>query len=481
MKILFTHSYFYRLDEKQWRFRQPYPPYGTLLAAAIMRREGFEVVLFDSNLKQNPSEIKQVIESFKPDYLVVFDDNFNYLSKMCLTVMREAAFKLIQHGKEAGCKVLMNSSDATDYPEKYLGAGADVVMMGEAEMTLHELLLNGLQHPETCEGIACLVDGNLFKTQRRAILKDPDALPMPAWDLIDMDAYRKIWITAHGFFSLNIATTRGCPFKCNWCAKPIYGSRYICRSPQAVVEEMKLLMLDHQATHFWVSDDIFGLKPGWVKEFSRLLEENSLAPRLKIQCRADLLLKEDTIDDLVAAGLDEVWIGAESGSQKILDAMDKGTTVEQIYKATQLLKLKGVKVCFFLQYGYLGEMAEDIELTLKMVQQLMPYNIGISVSYPLPNTGFYEKVKAQLQTKQNWTDSHDLAMMYKGSFSPEFYRHLHKHTHYVFRHKASMINLKKIFSVRHVNTTEIKSAIKYPYLAIAEKLSHKKLKALQKN
>lgn len=481
MKILFTHSYFYRFDEKQWRFRQPYPPYGTILAAALMRQVGFEVALFDSNLKASPNEIIPVLENFKPDYLVVFDDNFNYLSKMCLTVMRDAACTMIGYGKAAGCKVLVNSSDATDHPEKYLEAGADVVMMGEAEMTLQELLKHQLKDIETCKGIAFLKNDSISTTVRRSIFKELDTLPMPAWDLVDMDAYKKIWMPAHGFFSLNIATTRGCPFKCNWCAKPIYGNRYHSRSSNSVVEELKVLMTVYGASHFWVCDDIFGLKPGWVKEFSGLLKSENLQPKFKIQCRADLLLKEDTIDDLVAAGLDEVWIGAESGSQKILDAMDKGTTVQQIYAATKLMKAKGVKVCFFLQYGYLSETAEDIDLTLKMVQQLMPYNIGISVSYPLPNTGFYEKVKAQLQAKQNWTDSHDLAMMYKGTFSPEFYRHLHRHTHFVFRHKASFTDLKKILSAKQINAKEIKSAIKYPYLLVAEKWSYKKLKSLQKN
>ena len=159
-----------------------------------MRQAGFEVALFDSNLKADPNEIIRVIEKFKPDYLLVFDDNFNYLSKMCLTVMRDAACKMIGYGNAAGCKVLVNSSDATDHPEKYLEAGADVVMMGEAEMTLYELLTNKLKEIETCEGIAFLKNDNIFKTTRRSIFKELDTLPMPAWDLVDIDAYKKILV-----------------------------------------------------------------------------------------------------------------------------------------------------------------------------------------------------------------------------------------------------------------------------------------------
>ena len=450
-----------------------------MLAAAIMRNAGFEVAIYDSSLKQGPGGIKEMIDAFKPDFLVLFDDNFNYLSKMCLTVMREAAFALIRYGKDAGCSILVNSSDATDHPELFLAAGADVVMTGESEMTLLELLTNGMEQVERCKGIAISRNGQLVKTGSRNGFTDPYLLPMPAWDLVDLSAYKKIWLDAHGYFSLNIATTRGCPFKCNWCAKPIYGNRYQSRPPQAVVEEIGLLMTESGVSHFWVCDDIFGLKPGWVKEFSNLLAEKHLRPKLKIQCRADLLLKEETIENLVAAGLDEVWIGAESGSQKILDAMDKGTTVQQIYQATGLLKAKGVKVCFFLQYGYLGETKSDIELTLKMVRDLMPHDIGISVSYPLPNTGFYEKVKAQLQAKQNWRDSDDLALMYTGTFAPDFYRQLHRHTHYVFRQKDSAINLGRILKAQSLGMHTIKSALKLPYLFFAERVSRRKLNLLE--
>jgi anaerobic magnesium-protoporphyrin IX monomethyl ester cyclase len=270
---------------------------------------------------------------------------------------------------------------------------------------------------------------------------------------------------SQGYFSLNIATTRGCPFKCNWCAKPIYGNRYNSRSPQKVGDEMALLM-NQGVTHFWVCDDIFGLKPGWVNEFKQILQSKGLKPKLKIQSRADLLLKDDTIQDLVDAGLDEVWIGAESGSQRILDAMDKGIKVEEIENSTQLLKQKGVKVAFFLQYGYLSEEWEDIQKTLLMVKKLMPDDLGISVSYPLPGTIFHEKVKAHLDVKQNWQDSNDLAMMYKATFSPDFYRLLCKHTHWSYRKERVLKNWK---------VESISSIIKLPYIWFLEKISNRKL------
>jgi len=479
LKVLFTNAYFYRLDDKQWQLQKPYPPYGTILAAAVARKAGYDVALFDSSLETSPNNVQPIIAAAKPDYFVVYDDNFNYLSKMCLTIMRSACFEMIAWAKTAGCKVLVNSSDATDNPLLYLQAGADVVMNGEAELTLLELLQENTPI-EHCLGISYLVNEQLVTNAKRQVLTNLELLPMPAWDLINIYSYRSIWMREHGYFSLNIATTRGCPFKCNWFAKPIYGNRYNTRDAVSVVAELNMLYTAHDACHYWVCDDIFGLKPGWVSEFNKLLKTTNIKPKLKIQCTADLLLKEDTIKNLVEAGLDEVWMGAESGSQKVLDAMDKDTTIKQIYEATKLLKKYGVKVCLFLQYGYLGEEASDIHLTLQMVKDLLPDDIGISVSYPLSGTGFYNKVKAQLKEKQNWTDSDDLAMMYQGTFSPSYYRHLYSHTHKVFYLQKSRFNLLNIGKLlRKKDVSRLKSAAKLPYYWLGEKWSYFKLKQFQ--
>jgi len=441
-KILFTHSYFYKLDPKQWEFKQPYPPYNTILAAAYLRQHGFEVSLFDCNLSDSPVEIKPYLEKVRPDFVVLYDDSFNYLSKMCLTNMREACFEMINYSKQYGAKVLVNSSDATDHHEQYLFNGADLVMLGEAEHTLLEILNTATKDWYKVDGIALIKENQIHRSSRRSPSNNLDQFPLPAWDLVDIERYKQVWERKHGFFSLNIATTRGCPFKCNWCAKPIYGNKYNSRSAEDVVSEINQLMGNFKTTHFWICDDIFGLKPGWVKTFSNGLKKIGLKPKLKIQCRADLLLKDETIQNLVEAGLDEVWMGAESGSQQVLDAMEKGTSIHQIYEASSLLKKHGVKVCLFIQYGYLGETIEDIELTLKMIKEIMPDDIGISVSYPLPGTGFYEKVKQQLKDKKNWEHSNDLEMMYEGTYSKTFYRTLYRYTHLMFRKHKALIQLK---------------------------------------
>ena len=168
------------------------------------------------------------------------------------------------------------------------------------------------------------------------------------------------------------------------------------------------------------------------------MREKGLSVQDQIQSRVDLLLQADTIDALVASGLKQVWVGAESGSQKILDAMDKGTTVAEIRESTQLLQQKGVEVCFFLQFGYLGETKADIAATLDLVETLLPHDIGVSVSYPLPGTKFYYKVQNLLGAKQNWTDSDDLAMLYPATFSQAYYRRLHRLAHKRFRLKQGL-------------------------------------------
>lgn len=484
-KVLFTHSYFYRFDPKQWKAKQPFPPLATITAASFIRNFGYDVRLFDTALRKSPEEIIPAIEEYKPDYLVIYDDGFNYLTKMCLTNMRQAAFRIAQIAKQKNLTVIVSSSDATDHYEKYLNNNADYVIIGEAEHTLQELLeaLNSSSNNlSEINGLVFKANDQIVKTNARQIEHNLDTFPIAAWDLVNINDYKKIWAEGKKEFSLNIATTRGCPFKCNWCAKPIYGNRYNSRSTENVIDEIEFLQKQYGVSYFWFCDDIFGLKPGWVQKFRDEVKRRNLKFRYKIQSRVDLLLKEDTIDALVESGADIVWVGAESGSQKILDAMDKGTTVEEIYSATKLLKSKNVKVGFFLQFGYLGETKEDIDKTIKMVLDLMPDEIGISVSYPLPGTKFYETVKEQMKEKTNWTDSDELAVMFRSTFHPAYYKKLHRYVHKVFRKKVGKESIKKILANPFgINKNVVRSALLTFYYLLAEfidRISLKKLKSL---
>jgi anaerobic magnesium-protoporphyrin IX monomethyl ester cyclase len=482
-KVLLTHSYFLAFDAKQKKLGQPYAPLGTLYAAALLKQHQYAVAVFDVMFAGKAEEIITPIETHCPAYFVIYDDGFNYLTKMCLTNMRAAAFRMIQIAKERGCQVIVSSSDSTDHTEKYLDAGADFILLGEAEHTLLSLLRqldHGAGELEAVEGVAFKKNGAVVKTGRKSVLKELDSLPFPAWDLIDMKPYQEKWMKQKGYFSMNVGTTRGCPFKCNWCAKPIYGNRYNARSPQNVVDELAMLKEKLNIDHVWFCDDIFGLKPGWVQEFAKLLRERQLKIRFKIQSRADLLVQENYVKALADAGCENVWMGAESGSQKILDAMEKGITVEQIREATGLLKQHRIKPSFFIQFGYMGETCEDIELTIRLIHQLLPHEIGISVSYPLPGTKFYEQVKEQLKEKANWTDSDDLAMLFQQQYHPSFYKQLHRYVHKSFQKQLS-IEQAIIFFRRpsKLSFQAAKKIIKGFYYIPASYIEKQKLKHLK--
>jgi anaerobic magnesium-protoporphyrin IX monomethyl ester cyclase len=479
--VLITHSYFYRFDSKQWKFKQPYPPLGTIQAAACVRSAGFNVSFFDTNLRKSPEEIVAFLQTERPKYVVIYDDGFNYLTKMCLTNMRNAALEMAKISKRFGCTVIVCSSDSTDQYERYFPSGVDYIILGEGEVTLSELLAMLEKRGDVSEvaGLAFKKFGSTVVTASRTVLRDLDSLPLPAWDLVDIDAYRKIWIKHHGYFSLNIATTRGCPYKCNWCAKPIYGNRYNSRSPEKVILEIKLLLDQYKPDHFWFCDDIFGLKPGWILNFRDLVKQHKLKFAYKIQSRVDLLLVEQTVEALAESGAQTVWVGAESGSQKILDAMDKGTTVDQIHKATELMKKNRIRVGFFLQFGYPGETRADIDETIGMVLELMPDEVGISVSYPLPGTKFYENVKAQMQDKENWSDSDDLDVMFHSTYNRAYYRQLHRYVHSIYRKQKGFNILKKLLQAPlRLSSRDLRSGVATFYYmpsSIAQRIKLKKL------
>jgi anaerobic magnesium-protoporphyrin IX monomethyl ester cyclase len=432
-RVLFGQSYYLRFDPKLWEAMQPYPPLGTLYAASYLRKRGYDVALFDAMLAESEDEWQQALYLHHPQFAVLYEDNFNYLSKMCLLRMRTAAFKMITMAKAQGCIVIVAGADMTDHSSLYLEHDADFVILGEGEETLGELIdsLTGRTKlaPHEIIGLTSL---KTKSASRRPDIHDLDALPFPAWELVDIPRYRKIWETRHGYYSMNMVTTRGCPYHCNWCAKPIWGQRYNFRSPENVAAELKWLKETYHPDHIWFADDILGLKPGWMEKFSEFVKKKNADIPFKCLQRADLI-NEKVAAALKEAGCQTVWIGAESGSQKILDAMEKGDKVEDIYNAAALLHNNGIEVGFFLQFGYPGEGWEDIQKTMEMVRKCMPDDIGISVSYPLPGTKFFERVKLELGEKQNWLDSGDLDMLYNGPFSTEFYRILHRRVHHEFR------------------------------------------------
>jgi radical SAM superfamily enzyme YgiQ (UPF0313 family) len=435
--VLVGQGYFLRFDRKLEAARQPYPPLGALYAASVLREAGHPVAFFDAMLAGSEAEWAESLDRHRPALAVLYEDSFNYLTKMCLLRMRQASLAMVRMARARGIAVFVSGSDASDHPEVYLGAGADGVILGEGEITLREVadVVSGRSTRRLVEVAGLSLPGpggELMPTPVRAPLRDLDSLPRPAFDLVDMERYRRIWVGRHGYYSTNLVTTRGCPYHCNWCAKPIYGQRYAVRSPEAVAGEMSWLAATWAPDHVAFMDDIFGLKPGWIESFAAAVAERGVKIPFKCLSRADLL-SEPVVAALARAGCRTVWIGAESGSQRVLDAMEKGVRVEEIRAAAARLRRAGIECGFFLQFGYPGETWEDVLATRKLVRECAPDDIGISVSYPLPGTRFFERVKDELGTKRNWNDSSDLAMMYAGPYPTGFYRALHGLVHAEFR------------------------------------------------
>jgi anaerobic magnesium-protoporphyrin IX monomethyl ester cyclase len=431
--ILLAHPYFLRDDAKQLERMKPYPPLATLLCAAVLREQGHEVTLFDAMLAEGMEEFHAAMAASRPALVAIVEDSFNYVTKMCTVRLREATIEMIAAARRRGCRVVIHGSDATDHPARYLEAGADAVLIGDPEATLAEIAAAWAANRDApltaISGLAMRGrDGDLDVTPPRAGNRDLDALPLPAWDLVDADAYRHAWSRAHGRTSWNMVTSRGCPYGCNWCAKPVFGRRYSQRSPAAVAEELRRLKLEIGPDHVWFADDLFGLSARWITALADEIRARDARIPFMIQCRADLI-SPTVARALADAGCEEVWMGVESGSQRILDAMDKGTTVDEVRTATKALKSAGIRACWFLQLGYPGEQWDDVLATRDLVRDERPDDVGVSVAYPLPGTKFHAAVRGQLGARTNWEDTGDLAMLFQGTYTTAFYRRLRDALH----------------------------------------------------
>jgi anaerobic magnesium-protoporphyrin IX monomethyl ester cyclase len=423
--VLITHSYHSGFDPKQLRKMQPYMPLATLYAATALRERGISVAVFDPMIEPPFPGFTNLLATQKPGIVAVYEDDFNFLSKMCLTRMRDVAWEIADAAKASGAMTIVHGSDSTDHPRLFLDHGFDYVLRGEAEETLADLcqsILRGAPQPEI-DGLVWLDDHGELTNSPRHFANNPawTNVALPARQLIPWEPYREAWTATHGYFSVNMVSSRGCPYGCNWCAKPVSANKYRLRPPGEIAEEMSLLKHSWGAEHIWFADDIFGLDRGWVRQFSEEVTKRNASLPFKIQSRANLM-SDETVRYLKVAGCAEVWMGVESGSQAVLDAMDKGLTPAMVRAARLRLKGAGIRACYFLQFGYPGETWADLQQTLSLVRETRPDDIGISFSYPLPGTLFYERVRRQLGEKRNWLNSDDLCIMFKAAYKTEFYR-----------------------------------------------------------
>ena len=274
--VLLTHSYHLYFDRKQTRKMQPYPAAWHALRGGLLRSAGISVAVFDTMLTDPEESFRRHLEQHDPRIVVVYEDNFNFLSKMCLTRMREVAYRHTRSLSARGSlywsmgrmlpimpQSIWKRDFAAYFSERRNGLCWNWCssFCGTAIPTFR--ILPGWP--------TCIREpGEQVRTPRRPLMRDLNRLPMPARDLVDVKQYATAWKSAHGFFSFNIVSSRGCPYRCNWCAKPIYGDHFSMRSPLSVAEEMRTLKNDYGAEHLWFADDIFGLKTKMGLANSRL-------------------------------------------------------------------------------------------------------------------------------------------------------------------------------------------------------------------
>ncbi|MEL6349815.1 MAG: radical SAM protein [Myxococcota bacterium] len=432
MRVLLTHPYLLALDPREAALVRPYPPLGTLQVAANLRAAGHDVVFVDPMFETDARSFARALDEGPWDLVAVVPDDHSVQIKQCLSRTRDIGLEMCALAKKRGITVVVSGPDASDHPAVYQQAGADAVFRGEVAEALVEWTLPENRPISGVVGLGGAGDG------RRAVIRDLDAMPDPDWSLCDLNAYAQRWRRRHGQWELNIWTARGCPYRCNWCAKPVWGRSYHVRSAERVAAEILALCDQGGPDRLWFTDDIFALRSDWLKAYRRAMGARTLP--FRCLSRADLLCDDEYVGDLAAAGCDEVWIGAESGSDKVLRAMDKDCSVDQIRTARRLARKHGIRIGFFLQLGYPGEALEDVRATVRLVDELRPDLIGVSVSYPMPGTKFFERV-ADSMGQMNWSASMDNLTLFDAPYDQSFYdaaKQVLRSTHSAGRARASL-------------------------------------------
>jgi radical SAM superfamily enzyme YgiQ (UPF0313 family) len=416
--LLLTHGYFLMEDPKERAIMKPYAPLGILYLCSHLRNKGFDVDVFDTTFSTR-NDLFHLLQTEKPSVLGIYA---NLMTRSNVTAILATA-------KAAGWSTVVGGPEPGAYALEYLKAGADFVISGEGEMTLEEFLLArrcGETNLSRIPGLSFLdSDGNLHQNEPRGQIQDLDLQPWPARDAINLHRYVDTWRTHHGSGSVNFITARGCPFRCNWCSHQVFGQTHRRRDPVKVVDEVEWLLTEYTPDMVWVSDDVFTINHAWLRQYATEMKKRNI--RIPFECisRADRLTPE-MMDILAELGCFRMWIGSESGSQRILDAMDRGVKVEQVHKAVQMCRERGVQSGMFLMWGYEGEEMEDIEATINHVRTSKPDIFFTTVSYPIKGTPYYNRIAQNLIQIAPWGQTSDREYKIRGRHSRNFYAHADK-------------------------------------------------------
>ena len=415
MDILLTHGYFLYEDPKELQIMKPYPPLGILYICSHLRKKGLDAQVFDSTFSSRQA-LWDVLRQGPPSVLGVYAN----------LMTRSNVVEILGVAKECGWQTIVGGPEPGAYVQQYLAAGADVVVIGEGEITLEELVpalhLNASDKLHDIAGIAFLApNGSIVRTKPREQIKDINAQPWPARESIDLARYVEVWRQHHGMGSVSLITARGCPYHCRWCSHEVFGKTHRRRKPASVADELEWLINRYQPQMAWMADDVFTIHHGWLFQYAAELKRRGL--KLPFECisRADRLNLQ-VVETLADMGCFRVWIGSESGSQRILDAMERGVTVEQVQTAVALCRSAGIQTGMFLMWGYEGEELSDIEATVEHVKKSDPDIFFTTVAYPIKGTPYFSEVEERVENLKLWQESSDREFRIRDRHSRQFYR-----------------------------------------------------------
>jgi anaerobic magnesium-protoporphyrin IX monomethyl ester cyclase len=413
VKLLLTHAYFIHEDEKEQTIVKPYAPLGILYLSSHLREKGFDVDIYDSTFGSK-HELFRLLSEDPPGALGIYAN----------LMTRGNAVEIAKHAQECGWTVILGGPEPANYPDEYLAHGADVVVAGEGELALEALLRTNCrpEHFASIDGIYYrTAKGQVVRTSPGRLIANLDAQPWPDRDRICLEKYLSAWRTRHGTGSVSLITARGCPYHCNWCSHSVYGQTHRRRSPKPVVDEVAWILDRYNPEMLWLADDVFTIHHGWLFEYAKEMKARNLVTPFECITRADRL-NERVADTLAELKCFRVWIGSESGSQQILNAMQRGVTVEQVQRAVALCKARGIQTGMFLMWGYEGERVEDVEATVDHVKTCRPDVFFTTVSYPIKGTPSFERVSDRLVRIEDWARSTDRDFKIQGRHSRNFYK-----------------------------------------------------------
>lgn len=414
--ILLTHGYFLSDDEKERQIMKPYPPLGLLYLSAYLKACGHSVEVYDSTFGSRGELLQKFQQS--PCGVVGIYTNL---------ITRRAVLEIISAAKQSGWVAILGGPESANYAPQYLDAGADIVVNGEGEATLTELVgvlpSAGVHRLQGVRGIVFKNEaGEPVHTPERTKINDLDALPLPDREAIDHQKYLDVWRQYHGASSINLITARGCPYRCTWCSHAVYGYSHRRRSPANVADEVQWIVERYNPDQLWYADDVFTISHPWLLAFADELERRGLRLPFETITRADRLQSTAAVEALRKLGCERIWIGSESGSQRILDAMERGVSVEQVRRAVKLAQQHGIRVGMFLMWGYEGEEIEDIAATVEHVKQTSPDIFFTTVSYPIQGTPYFERVKDKIQLPIAWAEASDRDYVIANRHDKAYYR-----------------------------------------------------------